>query len=287
MAVWSDAMEEQFVIMVQERPALYDSTNKNYNNRIVKAQLWGDIELKLHTTEKEMKRRWESLRTQYVRYQKLPPTGRTVRQQWILSKLHFLEPHTTHKTKDMSNYSDKDSFGEDFDCQSEPHSDAPWTSPLLDECPQSPTPETAPLDSPGLPMLESTHQHTAEPPPPPPAPREGTGGRAKRFRREEPISETAANLISVINRTLEQLSQEREERAERWREEKREREEREERGEREERTEKSENQDGISIYLKYFEHRLRGLPPHLLPRVQRDIENLLFSYSVEEIKMDL
>ncbi|KAI9999856.1 hypothetical protein NQD34_011699 [Periophthalmus magnuspinnatus] len=266
MAVWSDAMEEQFVIMVQERPALYDSTNRNYNNRSVKAQLWGDIELKLHTTEREMKRRWESLRTQYVRYQKLPPTGRTARQHWILSKLHFLEPHT--KTKEsLSTYLDKESFAGDFDCQSEAQSDAPWTSTLLEVCAQSPTPETAPLDSPGLPMPESTHQSTHTSEPPPPMPSESRGPRAKRFKKEEHISETTANLIAVINRTLEQLSQEKEERGER--------------GERRER------EDGISIYLKYFEHRLRTLPPHHLPRLQRDIENILYTYSVEENKIDL
>ncbi|XP_072316264.1 uncharacterized protein [Eucyclogobius newberryi] len=256
MATWNDVTEEQFVNMVHERPALYDSNDRNYNNRSVKAQLWGDIELKLHTSEKEMKRRWESLRTQYVRYQKLPLTGRTSRQQWILSKLHFLEPHT--KTKEsLSMYSDKESFAGDIDCQSVAHSDAPWTSALLEVCSQSPTPETAPLDSPGLPLSESMHTHThsrlSEVPPAPACERP----RAKRFRKEEPPSETAANLIAVINRTLEQLSQEKQE------------------------------EDGISLYLKYLEHRLRMLPQHHLPRLQRDIENILYTYSVEENKMDL
>ncbi|KAK7877852.1 hypothetical protein WMY93_031492 [Mugilogobius chulae] len=251
MAVWNDFTEDQFVTMVQERPALYDSNDRHYNNRVVKAQLWGDIELKLHTPEKEMKRRWDSLRTQYVRYQKLPLIGRTPRQQWILSKLHFLEPHTRTK-ENLSTISDKRRSVD----QHHPRSVS-----------QSPTPETAPLDSPGLPLTESTHAHTHSRPPEasPSISRDSRGPSVKRFKKEEPISETAASLIAVINRTLEQLSQEHQDKQEK----------------------QQEKEDGISIYLKYFEHRLRALPQHHLPRLQRDIENILYTYSVEEFKTDL
>lgn len=56
----------------------------------------------LYFSEKFLKKRWESLRTQYTRYKKLPPSGsggaqRTGRQQWILTRLQFLEPHTKKK----------------------------------------------------------------------------------------------------------------------------------------------------------------------------------------------
>ncbi|XP_078101560.1 uncharacterized protein LOC144514238 isoform X2 [Sander vitreus] len=52
--------------------------------------------------KKETKKKWESLRTQFIRYRRLPPSGscgtdQTPRQQWILSRLHFLEPHTKRK----------------------------------------------------------------------------------------------------------------------------------------------------------------------------------------------
>jgi len=46
-------------------------------------------------SEKELKRKWESLRTQYTRYKRLAVC--TIRQQWILARLQFLEPHTSTK----------------------------------------------------------------------------------------------------------------------------------------------------------------------------------------------
>lgn len=50
--------------------------------------------------EKELRKRWDSLRTQYARYKKLAPLQKTGRQQWILSQLQFLDPHT--KTKEST-----------------------------------------------------------------------------------------------------------------------------------------------------------------------------------------
>lgn len=50
--------------------------------------------------EKELRKRWDSLRTQFARYKKLAPLQKTGRQQWILSQLQFLDPHT--KTKEST-----------------------------------------------------------------------------------------------------------------------------------------------------------------------------------------
>ncbi|KAF3845831.1 hypothetical protein F7725_002909 [Dissostichus mawsoni] len=55
--------------------------------------------------EKELKTKWDSLRTQYTqytRYRTLAPSGssgtlKTGRQQWILTRLQFLEPYTRRK----------------------------------------------------------------------------------------------------------------------------------------------------------------------------------------------
>lgn len=274
-------MEEQLVNMVEERPALYDTNDKNYGNRTVKMELWRDIQLKLNTSEKEIKRRWDSLRTQYSRYLRLPPVGRTMRQNWILSKLHFLEPHM--KLKDSS------SVEFELDCTSEAQSDSPWTCALVELCDPSPCPETAPIDSPALPLhTESTSSQQQTVPSRPieashlqnhkiepshhysntsqsrlaETDRRTSPHCVKRFRREDSsTSETTVNLMKAISSTLSQLLQEKET--------------------------KETKEDGISIYLKYLEHRMRSLPQHHLPRLQRDIENLLFTYSVEECKSDL
>lgn len=52
--------------------------------------------------EKELRKRWDSLRTQYARYRKLAPLQKTGRQQWILSQLQFLDPHTRTKESTSS-----------------------------------------------------------------------------------------------------------------------------------------------------------------------------------------
>lgn len=56
-------------------------------------------------SERELKKKWDSLRTQYSRYTKLMygSDGRffTPRQQWIMQRLKFLDPHI----KRRSNYS--------------------------------------------------------------------------------------------------------------------------------------------------------------------------------------
>lgn len=52
--------------------------------------------------EKELRKRWDSLRTQYARYKKLAPLQKTGRQQWILTQLQFLDPHTKSKESTSS-----------------------------------------------------------------------------------------------------------------------------------------------------------------------------------------
>ncbi|KAF3859896.1 hypothetical protein F7725_000151 [Dissostichus mawsoni] len=56
-------------------------------------------------SQKELKKKWDSLRTQYTRYtryRRLAPSGssgtlKTGRQQWILTRVQFLEPYTRRK----------------------------------------------------------------------------------------------------------------------------------------------------------------------------------------------
>ncbi|KAJ8379072.1 hypothetical protein AAFF_G00231630 [Aldrovandia affinis] len=50
-------------------------------------------------TERELKKRWESLRTQYNRYNRTCASGisRTARQGWVLQRLKFLDPHLRKK----------------------------------------------------------------------------------------------------------------------------------------------------------------------------------------------
>ena len=47
VAIWNEAIEDLFIILIQERPALYDITEAKYSNRIVKTGLWREIESQL------------------------------------------------------------------------------------------------------------------------------------------------------------------------------------------------------------------------------------------------
>ncbi len=47
MAVWNETSEDELISMIQERPGLYDITEKCYVNRVAKAELWREIENKL------------------------------------------------------------------------------------------------------------------------------------------------------------------------------------------------------------------------------------------------
>jgi len=39
---------------------------------------------------------------------------------------------------------------------------------------------------------------------------------------------------------------------------------------------------GIAAYCKNIEHRMRKLPPHLLPHFQHEVDTILFKYSVDQ-----
>lgn len=47
MAIWTEQTEDLLISLIQERPALYDISQKHYSNRAVKADLWREIETKL------------------------------------------------------------------------------------------------------------------------------------------------------------------------------------------------------------------------------------------------
>lgn len=47
MATWTEETEEQLIRLIQERPELYDVSEKHYSNRALKAELWREMEAKL------------------------------------------------------------------------------------------------------------------------------------------------------------------------------------------------------------------------------------------------
>uniref|UniRef100_UPI00358F6736 uncharacterized protein isoform X2 n=1 Tax=Myxine glutinosa TaxID=7769 RepID=UPI00358F6736 len=117
---WTEEREDALVQLWQKKPALYDISSKDI--KVIK--------------------KIASLRTQYSRYAKLPPSGnagrRTSRQEWILNHLSFLGPHV-RKRPSVSNINAEEGSedqGETSDTEDNPSTSA---------CSSSMTPEVIQL----------------------------------------------------------------------------------------------------------------------------------------------
>ncbi|XP_052409727.1 transcription factor Adf-1-like [Carassius gibelio] len=252
MAVWNEASEDALISMIRERPALYDITEKSYSSRVEKAEMWREIENKLVISEKELKKRWDSLRTQYLRYKKQGPSGssgcqKTGRQQWILNRLQFLQPHMKRNER-TSNLTFRESLADSDSCSpSNGTNSETWTvtheEPSFIEVelrPSTPLPESTICEN------ESTAESTAirkKPNTPKPP-----GKRRK--MQDESFSKESTYLMRTIGKTLEKLASQ------------------------------ENTNDAISAFCKNLEHRMRSLPAHVLPHFQHEVDDCIFKYSV-------
>ncbi|XP_051556856.1 uncharacterized protein LOC127442699 [Myxocyprinus asiaticus] len=200
------------------------------------------------TYKKELRKRWDSLRTQYICYKKLAPSGRsgvqkTGRQQWILTRLQFLEPCTKRKepSADSDSYSPSD--GNNIDTWTSTHEEPsffeaePWPNTPLAESTICGAESTVLREEP----LPSTFIQSTTPRP---------QGKCSRKMLDESSSEESTNLMRPIGKTLEKLASQ------------------------------ENTNDAISAYCKNLEHRMRKLHPHLLPHFQHEVDNCIFKYSV-------
>ncbi|XP_026877802.2 uncharacterized protein LOC113584825 [Electrophorus electricus] len=101
---WTNDREEEFVALIEGKPELFDNTEMNFTNKTAKMNAWLELAEHFHISEKELRKRWDSLRTQYSRYTKMYASGSadgrlcTARQQWILQRLKFLDPHIKRRS---------------------------------------------------------------------------------------------------------------------------------------------------------------------------------------------
>ncbi|XP_076859477.1 uncharacterized protein LOC143512730 [Brachyhypopomus gauderio] len=101
---WTNDKEEEFVAMIEGKPELFDNTEMNFTNKTAKMNAWLELADHFQINEKELRKRWDSLRTQYSRYTKMYSPGTadgrlcTARQQWILQRLKFLDPHIKRRS---------------------------------------------------------------------------------------------------------------------------------------------------------------------------------------------
>ncbi|XP_067296095.1 uncharacterized protein [Pseudorasbora parva] len=251
MAVWTEASEDELISMNQERPALYDITEKCYVNRVAKAEMWREMANKLVISEKELKKRWDSLRTQYMRYKKPGPSGssgaqKTGRQLWILTRLQFLEPHTKRK-ESTSNLTTREPLSESESCSpSDGTNSDTWIGtheePSFIEAELRPSTPLAESTICGAESTAKKKEHSINIQSRPPGKR--------RKVQDESSSEESTNLMRIIGQSLEKLAS-------------------------------NENTgDAISAYCKHLEHRMRTLPPHVLPHFQHEVDTCFLKYLV-------
>lgn len=103
-STWTPEREEEFVAMMEAKPELFDNTEMNFSNKTVKMNAWLEMAEHFRISEKELRKKWDSLRTQYSRYTKMYAAGGsdgrlcTARQRWILQRLKFLDPHIKRRS---------------------------------------------------------------------------------------------------------------------------------------------------------------------------------------------
>ncbi|XP_062406064.1 uncharacterized protein LOC134096289 isoform X2 [Sardina pilchardus] len=185
----------------------------------------------------EVKKKWESLRTQFGRYRKPSPSGssrtkRTARQRWILRKLQFLQPHT--KTKESA--SDLTHTEPLASSDASSGDDAAADASVMDN-----NTDRTPRDPAGFESFSSgtSAESTRRP-------------RAKRRRKSpnDPLTTTTADLIRSMEAVLERMSAEA-------------------------------RRDFIAVTCQSIEHKFRMVPPHLLPRLENRVQNLIFNFFEE------
>ncbi|KAJ8049352.1 hypothetical protein HOLleu_02065 [Holothuria leucospilota] len=94
--------------MWEQRPVLYNCASKSYSDRNARTKALEEIAEAVGTTVSEVQKRIGTLRTQYTRHTKQPPSvsewrKKTKRQEWVIRMLAFLAPYVKKRTS-VSNF---------------------------------------------------------------------------------------------------------------------------------------------------------------------------------------
>ncbi|KAJ8043857.1 hypothetical protein HOLleu_11141 [Holothuria leucospilota] len=113
MEIWTEEREDKLVEMWEQRPVLYNCASKSYSDRNARTKALEEIAEAVGTTVSEVQKRIATLRTQYTRHTKQPPSGsewrkKTKRQEWVIRMLAFLAPYVKKRTS-VSNFENNNS----------------------------------------------------------------------------------------------------------------------------------------------------------------------------------
>ncbi|KAL4083006.1 hypothetical protein QTP88_028336 [Uroleucon formosanum] len=92
--VFSPSEDEILLQEIQANPILFDLSDANYKNIVMKDSIWKEISLKIGKTVDDTKKRWKNIRDSYSRNKRKPGTGSAAsnKKKWSLAPhLSFLD----------------------------------------------------------------------------------------------------------------------------------------------------------------------------------------------------
>ncbi|KAL1493625.1 hypothetical protein ABEB36_009325 [Hypothenemus hampei] len=100
---------EKLIILIEQRPAIYNFTIKDHHNREIIDKLWGEVAQETGAQVADCKTKWNSLRnsfTRYIREEKKTPSGSGVskKKKWYLAgSMSFLKDFVNQHRKQVGN----------------------------------------------------------------------------------------------------------------------------------------------------------------------------------------
>ncbi|CAG4978604.1 unnamed protein product [Parnassius apollo] len=143
-------MIENLVELLRKYPCLYNTKDSSYKDISMKAKLWAQIGEEINETGEVAKKKWKSLRDNYMRYKKevAGTTGQTAKKftkwHWA-SQLQFLDSTLTDRETTSNIREPTPETSSAIETQS-PETPPPQTPPPRTQ--SAPPPETPPLETP-------------------------------------------------------------------------------------------------------------------------------------------
>ncbi|KAL2099314.1 hypothetical protein ACEWY4_005794 [Coilia grayii] len=97
-------MEERLIYAVSLYPELYNSTLSSYKDFSKKADAWRSVSLQTELPEEDCRRKWKSLRDQFIKEQRRHAMGNSSRKWKYTDQMAFLTPFIQSRSS-MSNFS--------------------------------------------------------------------------------------------------------------------------------------------------------------------------------------
>ncbi|XP_028042363.1 uncharacterized protein LOC114252078 [Bombyx mandarina] len=149
-------MSEKLIELVRKYPCLYNTKDISYKNVTIKIKCWEQIGKEINETGESARKKWKSLRDNYMRYKKevAGTTGQATKKfkKWPwASQLQFLDSTLTDRER-SSNVREP---------TPEPSSDIATPSPEI-QLPETPQSETSPpqIRSPEIPLPGTPHANS-------------------------------------------------------------------------------------------------------------------------------